>query len=143
MYGVLENQFRLYYQRSTRMRGVAGDNLLQMLERRLDSAAYRLGLATSRKDARQLVAHGHLLVNGRKVNVPSFQVKEGDEIEVRERSKKLDRIAGALDLRAAGEMPGWLELDREKLKAKVKSLPAREDIQLPIQESLIIELYSK
>lgn len=143
MYGVLEKQFRLYYQRAARMRGVTGENLLQLLERRLDNAVYRLGMATSRKDARQLVSHGHLLINGRRVDIPSIQVKEGDVIEVRERSKKLTRIEGSLELKAAGEMPAWLELDRSAMKATVKALPTRDDIQLPIQESLIVELYSK
>ncbi len=143
MYGVLEKQFRLYYQRAARMRGVTGENLLQLLERRLDNAVYRLGMATSRKDARQLVSHGHLLINGRRVDIPSIQVKEGDVIEVRERSKKLTRIEGSLELKAAGETPAWLELDRDAMKATVKALPTRDDIQLPIQESLIVELYSK
>jgi small subunit ribosomal protein S4 len=143
MYGVLEKQFRLYYQRAARMRGVTGENLLQMLERRLDNAVYRLGMATSRKDARQLVSHGHLLINGRRVDIPSILVKEGDVIEVRERSKKLTRIEGSLELKAAGEMPAWLELDRAAMKATVKALPTRDDIQIPIQESLIVELYSK
>ena len=143
MYGVLEKQFRLYYQKAARMRGVTGENLLQILERRLDNTAYRLGFATSRKDARQLVSHGHLLVNGRRVDIPSIQVKEGDLIEVRERSKKLARIEGSLELKAAGEMPAWLELDRDAMKATVKALPTRNDIQIQVQESLIVELYSK
>jgi len=143
MYGVLEKQFRLYYQRAARMKGVTGENLLQLLERRLDNAVYRLGMATSRKDARQLVSHGHLLINGRRVDIPSIQVKEGDVIEVRERSKKLTRIEGALELKAAGEMPAWLEMDRSAMKATVKALPTRDDIQIQVQESLIVELYSK
>ncbi|MFH1529770.1 MAG: 30S ribosomal protein S4 [Pseudomonadota bacterium] len=143
MYGVLEKQFRLYYQRAARMKGVTGENLLQLLERRLDNAVYRLNMATSRKDARQLVSHGHLLINGRRVDIPSIQVKEGDVIEVRERSKKLTRIEGSLELKAAGEMPAWLEMDRDAMKATVKALPTRDDIQIPVQESLIVELYSK
>ncbi len=143
MYGILEKQFRLYYQRAARMKGVTGEILLQLLERRLDNVMYRLGMATSRKDARQLVSHGHLLINGRRVDIPSIQVKEGDVIEVRERSKKLTRIEGALELKAAGETPAWLELDRDAMKATVKALPTRDDIQIPIQESLIVELYSK
>ena len=143
MYGVLEKQFRLYYQRAARMKGVTGENLLQMLERRVDNVVFRLSLATSRKDARQLVSHGHVLINGRRVDIPSIQVKEGDVLEVRERSKKLTRIEGALELKAAGEAPAWLELDRDALKATVKALPTRDDIQIPIQESLIVELYSK
>jgi len=143
MYGILENQFRLYYQRASAMKGVTGENLLQLLERRLDNTVYRLGMAASRKDARQLVSHGHLLLNGRRVDIPSIQVREGDVIAVRERSKKMVRIEGALELKAAGELPSWLELDREAMKAVVKSLPTRDDIQLPIQESLIVELYSK
>jgi len=143
MYGVLEKQFRLYYQRAARMKGVTGENLLQLLERRLDNTVYRLGFANSRKDARQLVSHGHLLINGRRVDIPSIQIKEGDVVEVRERSKKLARIEGALELKAAGELPGWLELDRDGMKATVKALPTRDDIQIPVQESLIVELYSK
>jgi small subunit ribosomal protein S4 len=143
IYGILENQFRLYYQRAAAMKGVTGENLLQLLERRLDNTVYRLGLAASRKDARQLVSHGHLLLNGHRVDIPSIQVSEGDTITVRERSKKLIRIEGSIELKAAGEVPAWLELDREGLKATVKALPARADIQLPVQESLIVELYSK
>jgi len=143
MYGVLEKQFHLYYERAARMKGVTGENLLQLLERRLDNTVYRLGFATSRKDARQLVSHGHMLVNGRRVDIPSIQVKEGDVIEVRERSKKLTRIEGSLELKAAGEMPAWLELDRDGMKATIKALPTRDDIQVPVQESLIVELYSK
>jgi len=143
MYGVLEKQFRLYYQRAARMKGVTGENLLQLLERRLDNTVYRLGFANSRKDARQLVSHGHLVINGRRVDIPSIQIKEGDVIEVRERSRKLARIEGALELKAAGEVPGWLELDRDGMKATVKALPMRDDIQIPVQESLIVELYSK
>ena len=143
MYGVLEKQFRLYYQRAARMKGVTGENLLQLLERRLDNTVYRLGFANSRKDARQLVSHGHMVINGRRVDIPSIQIKEGDVIKVRERSRKLARIEGALELKAAGELPGWLELDRDGMKATVKTLPTRDDIQIPVQESLIVELYSK
>jgi len=143
IYGILEKQFRGYYVRAARMKGVTGENLLQLLERRLDNVTFRLGFGASRRESRMMVTHGHFLVNGRAVNVPSFIVKPNDVIELREKSKGLPRfqeLAGAMDRKG---LPGWLELDKPNMKAKVTQLPSREDIALPINESLIVELYSK
>ncbi len=143
LYGVLEKQFRRYYAKASRQPGITGENLLALLERRLDNVVLRAGFALSPKDARQLVRHGHTIVNGRKVDIPSFEVKEGDVIEVKEKSKDLTRVLQAV--RFAEGRPGssWLKVDLEKRRAEVVSLPKREDIQLPIKESLIVELYSK
>lgn len=143
VYGILENQFRAYFEKAARTKGITGENLLAMLERRLDNTVYRLGLATSRAEARQLVRHSHILVGGRPVNIPSFQTGPGQEIEVRERSKQKVTILRALDLTGNRSVPSWLEFDREKLKGKVVSLPKREDVNFPIQEQMIVELYSK
>lgn len=143
IYGILENQFRAYFERAARTKGITGENLLSMLERRLDNTVYRLGLATSRAEARQLVRHSHVLVGGHAVNIPSFETAPGHEIEVRERSKQKPSILRALDLTGNRNLPSWLEFDREKLKAKVVSLPKREDVNFPIQEQMIVELYSK
>jgi len=125
------------------MKGVTGEMLLLMLERRLDNVAYRLGLATSRAQARQLVRHGHIEVNGRKVNIPAFEVAPGQEIAVRESSKKLPAILQALDLTGNKTVPPWLEFNREALRGRVISFPKREDVNFPIQEQMIVELYSK
>ena len=143
IYGVLERQFRLYFQRADRMKGVTGENLLALLERRLDSVVFRLGFATSRSEARQLVRHNHFTVNGRKVNIPSYIVRTGDVLDVRERSRKVARIVGAME--AAERRPGvsWLELDKKNFKGTVKGDPVREELQFPINEQLIVELYSK
>ena len=143
VYGILENQFRAYFERAARTKGITGENLLFMLERRLDNTVYRLGLATSRAEARQLVRHSHIRVAGRTVNIPSFQVSPGQEIEVRDGSKQNLAIQRALDLSGGRNLPSWLEFDREKMKGRVVSLPKREDIGLPIQEQMIVELYSK
>ena len=143
LYGILEDQFRAYFEKAARGRGVTGENLLLMLERRLDNVAYRLGLATSRAQARQLVRHGHIEVGGRKVNIPAFPVSPGQEIAVREKSRQLPAILQALDLTGNKAVPPWLELNRETLKARVISLPKREDVNFPIQEQMIVELYSK
>ncbi len=143
LYGVLEDQFRHYFEKADAMRGVTGENLLLMLERRLDNVAYRLGLATSRAEARQLVRHGHIWVNGRKVNIPSFQVSVGQEIAVRESSRKMASIQRALDLSGGRSVPPWLELDRENMKGRMVSQPKREDVSFDIQEQAIVELYSK
>jgi small subunit ribosomal protein S4 len=143
LYGILEDQFRAYFERAARMRGVTGENLLLMLERRLDNVAYRLGLATSRAQARQLVRHGHIEVAGRKVNIPAFPVSPGQEIAVRERSRQLPALQQALDSAGNKAVPPWLEFNREALKARVISLPKREDVNFPIQEQMIVELYSK
>ena len=143
LYGILEDQFRTYFEKAARMQGVTGENLLVMLEQRLDNVIYRLGFATSRSQARQLVRHGHIEVAGRKVNIPAFQVSPGHEIAVREKSRKLPAIQQALDLTGGKAVPPWLELNREALKARVISVPKREDVNFPIQEQMIVELYSK
>ncbi len=143
IYGVAENQFRLYFDKAERQQGVTGENLLRLLELRLDNTVYRLGMASSRVDARQLVRHGHFTVNGKKVNIPSFLVKPGQVISVKEASRKspkFEEIAAAIAHRNA---PQWLELDKENLVGKVVALPNREDIDLPINEQLIVELYSR
>lgn len=140
IYGLMEKQFRIYFKKAEKKSGVTGHIFLQMLERRLDNVVFRLGLAPSRKAARQLVNHGHFLVNGRKVSIPSYQVDVGDEITVREKSQKSIR-----DLARKGRLnvPAWLTLDAPKMIGKVESLPSREDITIPISEQLIVELYSK
>lgn len=142
-YGILEGQFRGYFERAASVKGITGEALLQMLERRLDNVVYRLGLATSRAEARQLVRHGHILVAGRKVSVPSFQVAIGQEIEVQEKKRQMASIERAMELAGNRAVPAWLEFDRQTLKARVVSLPKREDVSFPIQEQMIVELYSK
>jgi len=143
MYFTLESQFRAYYEKANAAQGVTGELLLQQLERRLDSVAFRLGFAISRRQARQIVRHGHVEVNGRKVNIPSYQVSVGDEIRVREGSKALPVFDVARDYSGQGAQPQWLTIDRQNLSGKVLSLPKREDIHLPVNEQLIVELYSK
>jgi len=143
MYFTQEGQFRNYFERAARTKGVTGEMLLQQLERRLDNVVYRLGFAVARRQARQLVRHGHVAVNGRKVNVPSFQVNVGDEIAVREKSNKLAILEIAKDFASHQPPPAWLEVDRDGYKGRVLSLPTRNDINLPINEQLIVELYSK
>jgi small subunit ribosomal protein S4 len=143
IYGVLEDQFRRYFEQAERTRGITGETLLQLLERRLDNVAYRLGLATSRAQARQLVRHGHLTVNGRKVDIPSFSVKPGDVITVRQSSRKVPAILHALEEVKGRGVPEWLQYDADGMSAKVGSVPTREQINLPVQEQLIVELYSK
>ncbi len=143
IYGILEKQFRNYYQRAARQKGITGENLLRLLERRLDNVVYRLGLAHSRKQARQLVRHNHLLLNGRRVNIPSYIVNQGDKVAVKEKSRRLEAFLTALERVDARGVPAWLEIDREQARGVVLSLPAREDIDQDIQEQLIIELYSK
>jgi small subunit ribosomal protein S4 len=143
MYGLLEKQFASTMQRATRMKGRAGENLLALLERRLDNVVFRMGFATSRAEARQLLRHGHFLVNGRVASIPSITVREGAVVSVREKSRKVTRIAGALDALEGRSVPGWLEIDKDNFTGKVKALPAREDITMPIQEQLIVELYSR
>jgi small subunit ribosomal protein S4 len=140
---VLEGQFRRYFQMADRARGVTGETLLQLLERRLDNIVYRLGFATSRAEARQLVRHGHFRVNGRKVDVPSFLVKRGDAVTVRERSRKVSRIQEALELAQRRGVPDWLEVNPEAFAGTVKAFPARADLTMPINEKLVVELYSK
>lgn len=143
LYGLLEKQFRSYFSRADRMKGVTGTNLLSLLERRLDNVVYRLGFASSRAESRQLVRHGHFTLNGRKATIPSMQVKAGDVVELREKSRNVAVISDALDAVVRRGVPQWLELDRDAFKGTVKSLPVREDIVTPIQEQLIVELYSK
>ncbi|MCX7774057.1 MAG: 30S ribosomal protein S4 [Clostridia bacterium] len=141
-YGVLESQFRKYFEIASSKKGITGENLLQVLETRMDNVIYRMGLAGSRPEARQLVRHGHFTVNGQKVNIPSYIVKVGDAISVRDKSKSSPKIKAVRE--AAGRVvPKWLEFDAENLNGKVVALPAREDIDIPIREHLIVELYSK
>jgi small subunit ribosomal protein S4 len=143
MYGVLEAQFRRYFQMAERSRGVTGEILLQLLERRLDNLVYRMGFATSRAEGRQMVRHGHVMVNGRKLNIPSALLKIGDVVSVRERSRKMTRIQGALAQAEHRGAPEWVEVDRDAFSARVKMLPQREELTMPINENLIVELYSK
>jgi small subunit ribosomal protein S4 len=143
IYFTLENQFRNYFEKAARKPGVTGELLLQQLERRLDNVIYRLGFATSRRQARQLVRHGHVDVNGRRVDIPSFSVNTGDEIQVRDKAKKFTTVEGARDFSRHQPVVGWLEVDRDALKGRVLSLPKREDIATPVNEQLIVELYSK
>ncbi len=143
MYFTLEGQFREYYEKASKSQGVTGEILLQQLERRLDNVAFRLGFASSRRQARQIVRHGHVEVNGRKVNIPSYQVSVGDEIKVRPNSAKLTVIEGAREFAGHQGAPAWLSIDAENLSGKVLSLPKRDEINLPVNEQLIVELYSK
>ena len=143
IYGMLENQFRLAYQKAVRSRGVTGEVLLQMLERRLDNVVLKLGFASSRWQARQLISHGHIRVNNRKVDIPSYLVKAGDQIALKERIRKNTFLLAAVDHTRARGIPEWLSLDADALKGSVVALPSRESITLPIQEQMIIELYSK
>ena len=143
IYGVLEDQFRRYFEAAERQRGITGETLLQLLERRLDNVTYRLGLATSRPQARQLVRHGHFLVNGRKVDVPSYSVKVGDIVTVRQSSHETPSIQHAIEEVKGRGIPEWLSFDAAGLSGRVVSLPTREQINLPVQEQLIVELYSK
>lgn len=143
IYGILENQFRNYFEKAERSKGVTGENLLVMLERRLDNAVYRLGFATSRAQSRQLVLHGHIRVNGRKVNIPSYQVSIGDQIAVSEKSRKVAPVVQAVESVGGRGVPSWLEMDSANFSGKVLTLPKREDVNLPVQERLIVELYSK
>ncbi len=143
MYGLLEKQFRGYYTLASRQTGITGENLLRLLESRLDNVVYRLGLAKSRDEARQVVRHNHITVNGRRVNIPSYRVRPGDLVAVGPKSKDLLVIKTALIASEKIEVPGWLEVDIEKLQGKVLSLPTREMIDAPVREQLIVELYSK
>jgi small subunit ribosomal protein S4 len=143
IYGVLEDQFRRYFEAAERQRGITGETLLQLLERRLDNVTYRMGLATSRPQARQLVRHGHLQVNGRKVDVPSYSVRVGDVVSVRTTSQKDVAVQHALEEVKGRGVPEWLLFDADKMSGRVMSLPTREQINLPVQEQLIVELYSK
>lgn len=143
IYGILEGQFRRYFERAERQPGVTGENLLRLLERRLDNVIYRLGLGASRNEARQLVRHGHFSVNGRKVNIPSFLIKVGDVIEVRSKSKESPRVKELLERAADRTPPAWLEYEADQARARVVALPPRDQIDAPVQEHLIVELYSR
>jgi small subunit ribosomal protein S4 len=143
MYFTQESQFRNYFEKAARTKGVTGEMLLQQLERRLDTVVHRLGFGISRRQARQLVRHGHVHVNGHKVNIPSYQVNVGDEIIIRESSRKLAILEQAKEFASHQNSPGWLEIDRDNFRGRVLSLPKREEIQLPVNEQLIVELYSK
>jgi small subunit ribosomal protein S4 len=142
IYGLMEGQFRRYFERAEREKGVTGENLLRLLERRLDNVVFRLGFAASRAEARQVVRHGHVLVNGRKVSLPSFLVKVGDQVQLRPTSGLQERVAENLSA-GRGQVPQWLELAAPEKRGVVRSLPLRDDIQIPVQEQLIVELYSK
>jgi len=143
IYGLSEKQFKLSFQRADRKKGVTGTNLLIFLEKRLDNIVYKLGFASSRTHGRHFVRHNHFLVNGRRVNIPSFQVNVGDIIEVKEKSRNIKAVTDAVETAVRREIPKWLEVDKENFKGVVKAIPAREDISMPIQEQLIVELYSK
>jgi len=143
IYGLLEKQFRSYFAEADRLKGVTGENLLFLLEKRLDNVVYRLGFASSRSESRQLIRHGHFTLNGRKVNIPSIQIKLGDIIDLREKSRKIASITDSLESVVRRGVPQWLELDRDAFKGIIKGLPTREDIVTPIQEQLVVELYSK
>lgn len=143
IYGVLEKPFRNYYEKADRMKGMTGENLMVMLESRLDSVVFRMGFARTRREARQIVGHKHFLVNGKPVNIPSYLVKAGDVIEVREKSKSLQRYKDILEVTAGRLVPEWIEVDQDALKGTVKYLPTREMIDVPVNEMLIVELYSK
>lgn len=142
-YGLMESQFRSYFQKAARAQGVTGINLLVLLERRLDNVVYRMGFADSRAQARQLVRHGHMRVNGRKVNIPSFLIKQGDAIEPREKSRNMEIIRGNMEHLGQKQIPEWLHVDATAMRGVVQTLPSRDDITMPFQEQLIVELYSK
>ena len=142
-YGVLESQFRKYFDMASNMRGVTGENMLSLLERRLDNVVYRLGLGESRPMARQIVMHGHILVNGKKVDIPSYLIKNGDIITVKERSRDMENLKALREQGASKLVPKWLEMDAENLTGKVIALPQRDDIDLTIEEHLIVEFYSR
>ncbi len=143
MYGLSENQFHLFFERADRQKGITGTNLLVSLERRLDNVVYRLGFANSRTQGRHFVRHNHFLVNGRKVNIPSYQLNVGDVVQVREKSRNVQAMLDSLDAVVRRGLPQWLDLEKENLKGVIKAFPVREDLTMPIQEQLIVELYSK
>ena len=143
IYGVLEKQFRLYYERAEKMPGITGENLLAILEQRLDNVVFRLGFAMTRREARQLVNHGHVTVNGRKVNIPSFQVKPGMVISLTEKGKSMQKVKENIEDNAFRPAPKWIEYDKNNMTAKIVAVPARDDIDMPIEEHLIVELYAK
>ncbi len=143
IYGVLEKPFRNYYKKADRMQGMTGENLMVILESRLDNVVFRMGFARTRREARQIVDHKHVLVNGKQVNIPSYLIKAGDVIEIREKSKSLQRYKDILEVTAGRLTPEWVDVDKEAFKGTVKNLPTREMIDVPVDEMLIVELYSK
>jgi small subunit ribosomal protein S4 len=143
IYGVLEKPFRNYYKKADRMKGMTGENLMIMLERRLDSVVFRMGFARTRREARQVVGHQHFLVNGKPVQIPSYLISAGDVIEVREKAKSLQRYKDILEVTAGRLVPEWMDVDHEAMKGTIKELPTREMIDVPVNEMLIVELYSK
>lgn len=143
MYGLLERQFRRYFEKAERKKGITGEVLLQLIESRLDTIIYRMGYAPNRRSARQLIRHGHILVNGREVNLPSYEVKKGTTVEVKQSSKEIPEIVDSISKVEHRGIPSWIEIDTEKLTGKVLDIPSREELLLPIQEQLIVELYSK
>ena len=143
IYGVLEKPFRNYYEKADRMKGMTGENLMVMLESRLDSVVFRMGFARTRREARQIVDHKHVLVNGKCVNIPSYLCKAGDVIEIREKSRSLQRYKDIMEVTAGRLVPEWMDVDKEALKGTIKNLPTREMIDVPVNEMLIVELYSK
>ena len=143
IYGVLEKQFRGYYYRADKHKGITGTNLLMLLESRLDNIAYRMGFAVSRNQARQFIRHNHFSINGKKVNIPSYRVKPGDVLEVKEKSRSLPQLVEAMETVVRRGVPEWIELEKDKFRGTLKALPNREDLTMPIQEQLIVELYSK
>ena len=143
VYSILERQFRNYFHMAERQKGITGENLLRLLERRLDNVVYRVGFASSRNEARQIVRHGHLLVNGRRVDIPSYLVRPGEHVQVSDKSREMLAIKAALEGVKKRELPSWLELDPQAMRGVVRALPAREDIVIPVQEQLVVALYSK
>ena len=143
IYGVLEKPFRNYYNEADRMKGQTGENLMILLERRLDSVVFRMGFARTRREARQIVGHKHVLVNGKSVNIPSYLIKAGDVIEIREKSKELQRYKDIIEVTAGRLVPEWMDVDLEAFKGTIKALPTREQIDVPVDEMAIVELYSK
>ena len=143
IYGVLEKPFRNYYERADRMKGMTGENLMILLERRLDNVIFRMGFARTRKEARQVVGHKHVLVNGKRVNIPSYLISAGDVIEIREKSKSLQRYKDIAEVTNGRLVPEWMDVDQENFKGTIKELPSREVIDVPVDEMLIVELYSK
>jgi small subunit ribosomal protein S4 len=143
MYGLLENQFRRTFDKASREKGITGETLLVLLERRLDNVVYRLGFASSRAEARLLVRHGHILVNGKRVNIPSYFVRVGDEVSVKEQSRQMARVLTAMEGAQRRGVPEWAELDRDACSGRIKLMPARSDVTMPINEKLVVELYSK
>ena len=143
IYGVLEKPFRNYYEKADRMKGMTGENLMRLLESRLDSVVFRMGFARTRREARQVVTHKHVLVNGRKINIPSYQIKAGDVIELTEKARGLQRFKDVLEVTSGRTVPEWMEVDYEAKKGTIKELPARDALDVPVNEMLIVELYSK